>query len=325
MNSPPDFVHLFIRQFWQILKADWSVLTRLQGGQREDRTRTTRYSCSTVVGHVIVNRETRVQTRLDHQSGTKNDILLGVHKNLCFSSYALSREPPMLRCWAWILHLLILNGSNILELACNRGSGILLPRISLGCELQSCWDSCTVQTLFNTRWIYIRGLLALYVPTPRTVLKPSRHNFFDLSTLYWVGKGKGLWIFKMISLRFRTVLVIHIELLLCSYCPKDFCPGLQTPLFANSIPHLHISCNTPCLHPPNFLTSPECYSRPKRNWRQWIYRMFGGQTKCSTADKQMANGTQSRLWGLAAIVGVEEKWVISKGQEGVLLYHLPLG
>ena len=32
-------------------------------------------------------------------------------------------------------------------------------------------------------------------PTPRTVLKPSRQNFFDLSTLYWVGKGEGLWIF----------------------------------------------------------------------------------------------------------------------------------
>ena len=54
----------------------------------------------------------------------------------------------------------------------------------------------------------------------------------------------------MIALLFRTVLVIHIELLLCSYCPKDFCPGLETPLFAKSIPHVHISCNTPCLHPP---------------------------------------------------------------------------
>ena len=80
----------------------------------------------------------------------------------------------------------------------------------------------------------------------------------------------------MIALPFRTVLVIHIELLLYSYCPKDFCPGLQTPLFKNSIPHLHISYNTPCLHPPNFLISCEGYSRPKRNWRQCIYRMFGG-------------------------------------------------
>ena len=116
----------------------------------------------------------------------------------------------------------------------------------------------------------------------------------------------------MTVLLFRTVLVIHIELLLCSYCLKEFCPGLQTPVFENSIPHLHISCNTPCLHPLNFLISPECYSRPKRNWRQWIYRMFGGQRRCITGDVQMANGTQSRLWGLAAIVGVEEKGVISK-------------
>ena len=54
-------------------------------GQREDRKRTARYSCSTVVGHVIVNRKTRVQTRLDHQSGTKNDILVGEDKYLCFS------------------------------------------------------------------------------------------------------------------------------------------------------------------------------------------------------------------------------------------------
>ena len=145
------------------------------------------------------------------------------------------------------------------------------------------------------------------------MLKPSRHNFFDRSTLYLVRKGERLWVFKMIALPFRTVLVIHIELLLYSYCPKDFCPGLQTPLFKNSIPHLHISCNTPCLQPPNFLISCEGYSRPKRNWRQCIYRMFGGQTKFITGDVQMAIGTQSRLWGLAAIVGVEEKGVMSEG------------
>ena len=119
----------------------------------------------------------------------------------------------------------------------------------------------------------------------------------------------------MIALPFRTVLVIHIELLSYSYCPKDFCPGLQTPLFKNSIPHLHISYNTPCLHPPNFLISCEGYSRPKRNWRQCIYRMFGGggQTRCITGDVQMAIRTQFRLWGLAALVGVEEKGVISEG------------
>ena len=34
---------------------------------------------------MIVNRETRVQTRLDHQSGTRNDILVGGKKYLCFS------------------------------------------------------------------------------------------------------------------------------------------------------------------------------------------------------------------------------------------------
>ena len=111
------------------------------------------------------------------------------------------------------------------------------------------------------------------------MLKPSRHNFFDRSTLYLVRKGERLWVFKIIALPFRTVVVIHIELLLYSYCPKDFCPGLQTPLFKNSIPHLHISCNTPCLHPPNFLISCECYSRPKRNSRQCIYRMFGRANK----------------------------------------------
>ena len=32
-------------------------------------------------------------------------------------------------------------------------------------------------------------------------------------------------------------------------------------------------------------------------------------------DVQMANGTQSRLCGLAVVVGVEEKGVISKGTE----------
>ena len=43
-----------------------------------------------------------------------------------------------------------------------------------------------------------------------------------------------------------------------------------------------------------------------------MYRMFGDKRRCITGDVQMANGTQSRLWGLAAIVGVEEKGVISK-------------
>ena len=56
-------------------------------------------------------------------------------KNLCFSSDALSREPAMLRRWAWILHLLILNGGNGLELAYNRGSCILLPCTTLEYKL----------------------------------------------------------------------------------------------------------------------------------------------------------------------------------------------
>ena len=122
------------------------------------------------------------------------------------------------------------------------------------------------------------------------MLKPSRHNFFDLSTLYWVRKGEGLWIFKMTALLFRTVRVIHIELLLCSYCPKEFCPGLQTPLFANSIPHLHISCNTPCLHPPIFFISPEGYSRLKRNWRQCIMHIQNVCRANKVYDGRCANG-----------------------------------
>ena len=48
----------------------------------------------------------------------------------------------------------------------------------------------------------------------------------DLSTLYWVGKGEGRRICKMTALLFTTLLVTHIELQLCSDCPKDFCPGM---------------------------------------------------------------------------------------------------
>ena len=71
------------------------------------------------------------------------------------------------------------------------------------------------------------ALLALYVPTPsptpQTVLKPSRHNSFDLSTLYWVGRGEGTWICKKTALLFATELVKRLELKLRSDCPKDFC------------------------------------------------------------------------------------------------------
>ena len=70
---------------------------------------------------------------------------------------------------------------------------------------------------------------------------------------------------------------------------SPFAHLLEYTLFAPPSPH------------PNFLISYECFSRPKRNRRQCIYRMFGGETKFITGDVQMANGTQSRLWGLAAI------------------------
>ena len=58
-------------------------------------------------------------------------------------------------------------------------------------------------------------------PTPRSVLKPSKHNSFDLSTLYWVGRGEGTWICKMTALLFATLLVKRIELKLRSDC--QFC------------------------------------------------------------------------------------------------------
>ena len=61
-------------------------------------------------------------------------------------------------------------------------------------------------------------------PPQQTVLKPSRHNSFDLSTLYWVGRGEGTWICKKTALLFATELVKRIELKLRSDCPKDFCP-----------------------------------------------------------------------------------------------------
>ena len=39
-------------------------------------------------------------------------------------------------------------------------------------------------------------------PTPQTVLKLSRHNSFDISTLYWVGREEGTWIWKKTALLF---------------------------------------------------------------------------------------------------------------------------
>ena len=37
-----------------------------------------------------------------------------------------------------------------------------------------------------------------------------------------------------------------------------------------------------------------------------MQNVWGGETNFITGDVQMAIGTKSRLWGLAAIVGVEE-------------------
>ena len=104
-------------------------------GQREDRTRTTRYSCSTVVGHVIFNWETRVLTQLDYQSGTSNDILLCVLKKSslqlrCSQPGASDADTLGLNLTPSILHC----GSG-LELAYNRGSCILLLCTTLECKL----------------------------------------------------------------------------------------------------------------------------------------------------------------------------------------------
>ena len=98
--------------------------------------RTTHYSCSAVVGQVIINRETRVQTQLDHQSGTRNKVLLGVHKKSslqlrCSQPWASDAEAQGLN-----LTSSILNCGNGLELAYNRGSSILLlvPCTTLECK-----------------------------------------------------------------------------------------------------------------------------------------------------------------------------------------------
>ena len=65
--------------------------------------------------------------------------------------------------------------------------------------------------------------MAIQIKHLLLVLKPPRHNYFDLSTLYWVGKGEGTWICKMTALVFTTLLVKRIELKLYSDCLKDFC------------------------------------------------------------------------------------------------------
>ena len=69
------------------------------------------------------------------------------------------------------------------------------------------WDSCTVRTLFNTGEIisahFQQSTSLSPSPTPQTVLKLSRHNSFDLSTLYWVGRGEGTWKSKKTALLLR--------------------------------------------------------------------------------------------------------------------------
>ena len=65
------------------------------------------------------------------------------------------------------------------------------------------------------------------------MLKPSRHNSFDLSALYWVGRGEGTWIFKKTALLFATELVKRIELKLRSDCPKDLAFNEGSILWSN--------------------------------------------------------------------------------------------
>ena len=210
------------------------------GGQRRDRTRTTHYSRSTVVGHVVLIGRLVFKRSWTINPGQRMTSCWVCTKNLCFSTDALIREPAMLRRWAWILHLLILNGGNGLELAYNRGLGILLSRISLGCKLQS-WTSLGTVVQFERFLTPAKFISAGYLHCTSPPHGQCRNRQGTISLIFqhcieW-GRGRRYGIFKMIALLFRTVVVIHIELLLCSYCLKDFCPGLQTPLFANSIPH----------------------------------------------------------------------------------------
>ena len=61
-----------------------------------------------------------------------------------------------------------------------------------------------------------------------------------------------------------------------------------------TIHHLHISHNTPCLlsqilHNPLFFISSGYYSRPKRNWKQCLYKILRGQTRCILGYVQVTN------------------------------------
>ena len=58
--------------------------------------------------------------------------------------------------------------------------------------------------------------------TAQTVLKRSKHNSFDLLTLYWAGRGEGTWIRKNTALLFATELVKFIELSCVLSVPSTF-------------------------------------------------------------------------------------------------------
>ena len=93
-------------------------------------------------------------------------------------------------------------------------------------------------------------------------------------------------------------------------------------LFENSIRHLRIPHNTPCLPPKilhnvSFLISPGYYSHSKRNWRQCVYKMFEGQTRCITGDVQMANGTYNSSVcevQLSSLVWKKRDWYQTDGK-----------
>jgi len=100
---------------------------------------------------------------------------------------------------------------------------------------QKSWDRYTVRMLFNTSYINLRALTNPVRPHPPPqphVQCWNRLRKFFLIFQYCTGwgRGRGYGFLKWsIALFFKTLLVIRKELLLCSYCPKDFCPGLSVP------------------------------------------------------------------------------------------------
>ena len=51
MNNPPKFIHLFIRQFWRILKMDYMYPSQTDNPSLEWK-RPVRY-CSMIYGHLV--------------------------------------------------------------------------------------------------------------------------------------------------------------------------------------------------------------------------------------------------------------------------------